>query len=158
VLTSAASTALPGRRSFLPSFMPLAHGIDIVEVERIAQMLQRHGQRFLDRVYTSAEQSYILASRRRDEHLAARFAAKEAVLKALGTGWRSGIGWTDIEIVPLPSGQPTLRLHGRAAQIAQQQRLSDWSISLSHTSQYAVASAVAAEAPATLDAALTRAD
>jgi holo-[acyl-carrier protein] synthase len=121
----------------------IAHGVDIIEVQRIADMLERHGQHFLDRVFTAGEQAYAAASRRRHEHLAARFAAKEAVLKAIGTGWRSGIAWTDVEVVPLPSGQPTVRLHGRAMEAAHEQGIANWSLSLSHTSSYAVASAIA---------------
>jgi holo-[acyl-carrier protein] synthase len=120
----------------------IAHGVDIVEVQRIASMIERHGQQFLDRVFTAGEQAYARDSRRRDEHLAARFAAKEAALKALGTGWRSGIAWTDVEVVPLPSGQPTLRVHGRAAEIAAELGISSWSLSLSHTSSMAVASVI----------------
>ena len=130
----------------------IAHGVDIIEVQRIAEMLERHGQQFLDRVFTAGEQGYSAESRRRNEHLAARFAAKEAVLKALGTGWRSGIAWTDVEVVPLPSGQPTVRLHGRAAEIAGEQRISAWSLSLSHTSNYAVASVIGSDAKSVEDA------
>ena len=85
----------------------VGHGIDLVEVSRIAELLERHGERFLERCFTAAERGYSDASvKRREEHLAARFAAKEAVLKALGTGWRDGIAWTDIEVVRRPSGQP----------------------------------------------------
>jgi holo-[acyl-carrier protein] synthase len=120
----------------------IAHGIDIVEVARISGMLQEHGERLLARLFTPAEQAYAEQSRRRDEHLAARFAAKEAVLKALGTGWRSGIGWTDVEVVLLPSGQPTVRLHGEAAAKAAEQGVTQWSLSLSHTDTHAVASAI----------------
>lgn len=120
----------------------LAHGIDIVEVSRIAEMFDRHGDRFLARIFTPAEQGYALAGRRKHEHLAARFAAKEAVLKAIGTGWRSGIAWTDIEIISLPSGQPTVQLHGRAAEIARELGIANWSISLTHTSSIAAASAI----------------
>ena len=88
--------------------MPIVgHGIDIVETERIRRMCQEHGERFLDRVFTPLEQQYCTANPKRYyEHLAGRFAAKEAVLKVLGTGWRGGIAWTDIEIVKDTSGQP----------------------------------------------------
>jgi holo-[acyl-carrier protein] synthase len=120
----------------------IGHGIDVVSVPRIAAMAGEHGQRFLDRCFTPAEQEYC-GRQRRPEHLAGRFAAKEAILKALGTGWRSGIAWTDAEVVLLPSGQPTVRLHARAAEIAAQLGIDQWSLSISHTSEYAVASAIA---------------
>jgi holo-[acyl-carrier protein] synthase len=120
----------------------LAHGIDIVEVPRIARMLEEHGERFLDRCFTAAERAYCLAGKRRDEHLAARFAAKEAVLKALGTGWKDGIAWTDVEIVRDQSGAPSVRLHGAAARSAAELGIGAWSVSLSHTGAYAVASAI----------------
>ena len=120
----------------------IAHGVDITEVARIAGMIERHGDQFLERVFTGRERAYAAESRRRDEHFAARFAAKEATLKALGTGWRSGISWTDVEVVSLPSGQPTLHLHARAAEIAREQGIGAWSISLSHTENYAVASVI----------------
>jgi holo-[acyl-carrier protein] synthase len=120
----------------------MLHGIDIVEVPRIAEMIERHGEHFLARCFTAAELAYCQAGKRRDEHLAARFAAKEAVLKALGTGWRSGIAWTDVEVQKLPSGQPTLLLHNRAAELAREQGISSWALSLSHTAAYAVASVI----------------
>ena len=122
----------------------IGHGIDIVEVSRIAEMAGEHAERFLERIYTPAERAYCDEGRggRREERLAVRFAAKEAVLKALGTGWRSGIAWTDVEVVLLPSGQPTIRVHGRAAEMAAGLGITSWNLSLSHTSQYAVASAI----------------
>ena len=121
----------------------LGHGIDIIDVERIARSLQEHGERFLDRVFTKNEQAYAADAKRRDEHLAARFAAKEAVMKALGTGWGDGIAWTDVEVVLLSTGQPTVALHGRAAQIAASLGITTWSLSLTHTKSTAAASAIA---------------
>lgn len=121
---------------------PAVHGVDLVEVARIARLLAEHPERFLERVFTPGERDYCLAGRRRDEHLAARFAAKEATLKALGTGWRSGIAWTDVEVSLLPSGAPVLRLQGRAAQVASEQGVSRWLVSLSHTPEYAMASVI----------------
>ena len=121
----------------------IGHGIDIIEVSRIAGMREDHTDRFLERCFTPGERAYAESSRRRDEHLAVRFAAKEAVLKALGTGWRDGIAWTDVEVVLLPTGQPTLQLHGKAAEVAEQLGVRKWSVSLSHTEQYAAASAIA---------------
>jgi holo-[acyl-carrier protein] synthase len=121
----------------------LGHGIDIVETQRIASLLQEHGPRFLDRVYTSAEQEYCCRSPRRQvERLAGRFAAKEAVLKVLGTGWRGGIAWTDMEILPEPSGQPRLQLSGECQRIARELGISRWVVSISHISTHAMASAI----------------
>src|SRR6266567_4342597 len=97
----------------------LGHGIDIVETARIRKLIDQHGAHFLDRVFTPGEQAYCNISRKRSlEHYAGRFAAKEAVLKVLGTGWRGGIAWTDIEIAKEPSGQPHVVLGGECARIA----------------------------------------
>ena len=100
--------------------MPIVgHGIDIVETARIRKLVEQHGPHFLDRVFTAAEQRYCAASPKRYfEHLAGRFAAKEAVLKVLGTGWRGGIAWTDIEVVKESSGQPRIVLTGECLRIA----------------------------------------
>ena len=97
--------------------MIIGHGVDIVETARIERMLGDHPERFLERVFTPGEQSDS-NSTRQHEHLAARFAAKEAALKALGTGWSQGIGWTDIEVVRAENGKPSLKVTGRAAEIA----------------------------------------
>jgi len=123
--------------------MIIGHGIDLVDVARIAASVERHGQRFLDRVFTGAEQAYAAGSKRRLEHLAARFAAKEAALKALGTGWRSGIAWTDVEVISQPSGAPMLHITGRAAEIAAERGIAAWHVSLSHTEFQAMASVIA---------------
>jgi holo-[acyl-carrier protein] synthase len=121
----------------------LGHGIDAVETARVEHLLERHGQRFLDRVFTPGEQSHSAGSRRRAEHLAGRFAAKEACLKALGTGLAQGLAWTEIEVSVLSSGQPTLRLHGRAADLARTLGVREWALSITHTRTIAVASALA---------------
>jgi len=121
----------------------VAHGVDIVACERLRQAIDRHGDRFLRRVFTPAELEYCLARRRRIEHLAGRFAAKEAVLKILGTGWRGGINWTDIEVRNEPSGRPQVFLAGRCLQIAEKRGLSNILISISHIETHAIASAVA---------------
>lgn len=121
---------------------PLIHGIDLTEVSRIGAMVAEHGDKFLERCFTQRERAYAGDRNRRDEHLAARFAAKEAVLKALGTGWAQGIAWTDVEVVLLPSGQPTLALSGKAAELAKQLGISRWVISLSHTESLAIASVI----------------
>ena len=93
-------------------------GIDMVEIARIQQAMDRYGRRFLDRVYLDAEQAYCLRKRKSAESFAARFAAKEAAAKALGIGISSGVSWLEIEVLREPSGRPSLRFHGRAAQIA----------------------------------------
>ncbi|HWB55233.1 MAG TPA: holo-ACP synthase [Tepidisphaeraceae bacterium] len=124
--------------------MIVGHGIDIVETHRLRELLDRHGDRFLNRVFTEAEQNYCRRNPKRFvEHLAGRFAAKEAVLKALGTGWSNGISWTDIEISPSPAGQPKLKLSGVGAEIASRLGISDWQLSISHISTHATASAIA---------------
>ncbi|CAG0951278.1 holo-[acyl-carrier protein] synthase [Phycisphaerales bacterium] len=121
----------------------LGHGIDLVEIRRVGEIFDRHGERFLMRVFTTLEQAHSLPARRRVEHLAGRFAAKEATLKALGTGLSHGIAWTDIEIRVLPSGQPTLRLHGQAESIARTLGVREWHLSISHSRDYAIASVIA---------------
>jgi holo-[acyl-carrier protein] synthase len=125
----------------------LGHGIDIVETERIRRLLDEHGERFLDRVYTKLEQDYANRNtKRRIEHLAGRFAAKEAVLKVLGTGWRGGIAWTDIEIRPEPSGQPVVFLTGECLRIASEMGIVRWHVSISHIGTHATASAIGMQA------------
>ncbi len=123
--------------------MILGHGIDIVETARIARMMQEHGDRFMHRVFTEGERAYVADQRRIIEHLAGRFAAKEAVLKALGTGWGGGILWTDVEVVRERSGQPTVALHGRCLEVARQQGVTRWLLSISHITTHATASAIA---------------
>jgi holo-[acyl-carrier protein] synthase len=124
------------------SLVPLAVGVDLVEIERIGRAVERWGDRFLQRVYTRAEVAHC---RGRVPELAVRFAAKEAVSKALGVGiwWRGGIGWTDVEIRPDRLGKPEVILCGRAAERAQALGLEVWAISLSHSEQQAIAVAVA---------------
>jgi len=123
--------------------MILGHGIDIVATERIRQMLAEHGQRFLDRCFTPAEQAYCARSEKRHvEHLAGRFAVKEAILKVLGTGWRGGISWTDMEVLPNDLGQPILRLSGQAAIVAKQMGIVRWHVSISHIETHATGSAI----------------
>src|SRR5204862_7746986 len=103
--------------------MPIVgHGIDIVETNRIRKLHAEHGQRFLDRVFTPVEQAYCARNPKRYfEHLAGRFAAKEAVLKVIGTGWRGGSAWPDVEIRPEPPGQPKIALSAECLRIALQQ-------------------------------------
>jgi holo-[acyl-carrier protein] synthase len=121
----------------------VAHGIDLVDRPRIEQMVERHGQRFIDRVFTDAEQAYARASRNHIEKLAGRFAAKEAVLKLIGTGWRGKIAWTDIEILNNHFGQPQVTVTGEVKTIAETLGITHISISITHTANFAIASAIA---------------
>ena len=117
----------------------ISTGVDLVEIERVQSIVKRHGERFLSRVYTNRERQ---ETGEKPESLAARFAAKEAVAKALGTGI-GPVKWTEIEIIHSPSHQPVLKLHGNAAQLAKELRLDHWSISLSHSRSQAIAMVVA---------------
>jgi holo-[acyl-carrier protein] synthase len=121
----------------------LAHGIDLVDFPRIEQMIERHGPRFVDRVFTAAEQAYAGRHRNAVEKYAGRFAAKEAVLKLVGTGWRGKIAWTDIEVTNNAAGQPEVTLSGEVKEIADRMRISRISLSITHTGNFAIASAVA---------------
>jgi holo-[acyl-carrier protein] synthase len=115
-------------------------GVDLCEVERIEKAIcSSHGGRFVERVFTAREIAYSERKANRYERYAARFAAKEAGMKALGTGWRGGLGWRDLEVVNLPSGRPTLTLHGRAAEIAEKLRVRNIALSLTHTAEQAMA-------------------
>ncbi|MDR0704644.1 MAG: holo-ACP synthase [Planctomycetaceae bacterium] len=118
-------------------------GTDIIECERIDRMVQRHGSHFVDRVFTKREIQYCTDRKSSDQHFAGRWAAKEAVLKALGTGWISGIAWTDVEVVNESSGAPRIQLHGGAAKIAEEKQLSEIQISISHCKSHAIAFAAA---------------
>jgi holo-[acyl-carrier protein] synthase len=122
----------------------LTSGVDLIEIARVQRALDRHGERFLERVFTPAEIAY---ARRRPAELAARFAAKEAVSKALGVGMRmmarGGIRWHEAEIMGDHRGKPLVRLHGRAAARAAELGLTEWSVSLSHTAEHAIAFVVA---------------
>lgn len=122
----------------------VSHGIDLVEIARIERMIDEHESRFIERCYTPREVQYAEAApRKRLERLAGRFAAKEAILKALGTGWRDGIAWTDMEILPDTLGAPVLTLAGRAAAIAVKAGIGGWTISITHTDSLVMASAIA---------------
>ncbi|MEM7575879.1 MAG: holo-ACP synthase [Planctomycetota bacterium] len=121
----------------------IGHGIDLVDKARIERMLDEHAERFQKRCFTADELAYADGGRRRRiEHLAGRFAAKEAILKVLGTGWSGGIAWTDAEIVREPSGRPSVVLHGRCAEVADGLGIDQWWISISHIETHAVASAI----------------
>ena len=121
----------------------IAHGIDLVDFPRIEQMERRHGERFLNRIFTATEQAYAAANKNRIEKLAGRFAAKEAILKLIGTGWRGKIAWTDIEIINNPAGQPEATLSGEVKKIADKLGVGHISVSITHTGNFAICSAVA---------------
>lgn len=122
--------------------MIIGSGIDLVEIERIQHSVDRYGQRFLNRVYTGAEQAYCLRKKKAAESLAARFAAKEAGAKALGTGISYGVNWLEIEVIREPSGRPTIQFHGRAAEIAARLGVAHAALSITHTADLAMASVV----------------
>jgi len=117
----------------------LGIGTDIAEVRRIQESVHRFGDRFLKRVYTEAERAYAASKANSAERYAARFAAKEAGMKAIGTGWNRGVRWVDFEVVNERSGRPTLHLTGVAAQIAHELGVKRIAISLTHTSEIAFA-------------------
>lgn len=119
--------------------MIVGSGVDIIEVARIAETLERYGARFRERVYRADEIEYCMRKHNAAESFAARFAAKEAAAKALGTGIQNGVGWRDLEIVRAPSGRPSLRFHGRAEAIARQLGVRNANVSLSHTRTHALA-------------------
>ncbi len=121
----------------------VAHGIDLVDCPRIEAMVERHGKRFIERVFTATEQAYAEANKNGIEKLAGRFAAKEAVLKLMGTGWRSKIAWTDVEVINTSSGQPEVTLSGEVEKIAGKLGIKHISVSITHTANFAIASAVA---------------
>ena len=119
--------------------MIVGTGVDLAEVPRIRAAIERHGQRFVERIFTPAEIAYVERKANHFERYAARFAAKEAGMKAIGTGWKGGVLWRDFEVANLPSGQPTLRLHGVASQIAQRLGVRRIALSITHTAELAMA-------------------
>jgi len=119
--------------------MIVGTGVDLAEVPRVRHLVERFGRRFIERVYTPAEIAYVERKANRFERFAARFAAKEAGMKAIGTGWRHGVTWQDFEVANLPSGKPTLRLHGVAARVAEKLGVRNISLSLTHTAEYGLA-------------------
>jgi holo-[acyl-carrier protein] synthase len=121
----------------------LGLGTDIVEIVRIGQMIERHGEQFLTRVYTDEEIRYCQRRKECYQHFAGRWAAKEAVMKTLGTGWTRGVGWQDIEVVAKKTGQPTITIHGGAREFASQMGVDEVLITISHCRAYATATAVA---------------
>jgi len=119
--------------------MILGTGVDLAEVARIREAIERHGERFIQRIYTPGEVAYVERKANKFERYAGRFAAKEAGMKAIGTGWKRGVRWQDFEVSNLPSGRPTLRLHGEAARIAERMGVKTISLSITHTSELGMA-------------------
>jgi holo-[acyl-carrier protein] synthase len=117
-------------------------GTDITEVDRIQRLIEAH-PRFVTTVFTEREIAYCQQKRNRYQHFAARFAAKESVMKVIGKGWLQGIEWTDIEVVSLPSGKPEIRAHASLQRAMQQQGIASFAVSLSHCKSYAIAAVIA---------------
>jgi holo-[acyl-carrier protein] synthase len=122
--------------------MIVGTGIDIAEVPRIRKSIERFGRRFLDRIFTAGEIRYCDSKANREERYAARFAAKEAAMKALGTGWNHGVRWRDCEVARKPGGRPTMVLHGKAAEFATTLGVKHIALSLSHTEEQAIAQVI----------------
>jgi len=122
--------------------MIVGTGIDIAEVDRIRQVIERFGDRFLQRIYTAGEIRYCDSKANRVERYAARFAAKEAAMKALGTGWNHGVRWRDCEVVRMPGGRPTIVFHGKAGEIAARLGVKNAALSISHTAEQAIAQVI----------------
>jgi holo-[acyl-carrier protein] synthase len=122
--------------------MIVGTGIDIAEVPRIRKSIKRFGDRFLHRIYTAGEIRYCDSKANRVERYAARFAAKEAAMKALGTGWSHGVRWRDCEVVRLPGGRPSIAFHGKAGEIAARLGVKHAALSLSHTAEQAIAQVI----------------
>jgi holo-[acyl-carrier protein] synthase len=122
--------------------MIVGTGVDIAEVARIRESVERFGERFLRRVFTEGEIQYCERKANRFESYAARFAAKEAAMKALGTGWNHGIRWRDVEVVRPKGQRPTLQFHGLAAELAQKMGAKNIALSITHTSEQALANVI----------------
>jgi holo-[acyl-carrier protein] synthase len=122
--------------------MIVGTGIDIAEVPRIRQSIERFGDRFLQRIFTAGEIRYCDSKMNRFERYAARFAAKEAAMKALGTGWNHGIRWRDCEVVRLPGGRPTIAFHGKAGEFAAKLGMKNAALSITHTAEQAIAQVI----------------
>lgn len=122
--------------------MIVGTGIDVIEVPRVAASIERFGQRFLERVFTEGEIRYCDSKANRVERYAARFAAKEAGMKALGTGWSQGVRWRDVEVRRQPGGRPTIVFHGKAAEFAARMGVTNIALSLTHTAAEAIAQVI----------------
>jgi holo-[acyl-carrier protein] synthase len=117
-------------------------GIDISEVSRIRETIERRGEAFLKRVFTAAEIAYCRTHRDPYERFAARFAAKEAAMKALGTGWTHGVRWVDLEVVRRPGGRPSLEVHGAAGKIAKKLGVTNIALTITHSANIALAQVI----------------
>lgn len=122
--------------------MIIGLGTDIVEIVRIGQMVERHGEHFINRVFTDDEIAYCQRRKHSYQHFAGRWAAKEAVMKALGTGFVKGIHWRDIEVVPNKAGKPSIELRGGARDLAEQMGITEMMITISHCRAYATATVI----------------
>jgi holo-[acyl-carrier protein] synthase len=122
--------------------MIVGTGIDIIEVPRIADSISRFGDRFLHRIFTEGERRYCDSKANRIERYAARFAAKEAAMKALGTGWNYGVRWRDVEVARQPGQRPTIVFHGKAAEFASRLGAQHAALSISHTAEQAIAQVI----------------
>jgi holo-[acyl-carrier protein] synthase len=118
-------------------------GTDITECLRIARMIERHGELFIERVYTPEEIKYCQTRKQATQHFTGRWAAKEAILKALGTGWRRGISWRDMEIRNEPGGKPTVAVRGGVKDVVEQLGITDILVTISHCRSHATATAIA---------------
>jgi holo-[acyl-carrier protein] synthase len=117
-------------------------GLDIAEIDRIEAAIKRHGAPFLERIYTAGEVAYCEKHKGKYERYAARFAAKEAAMKALGTGWSSGVRWRDIEVVRAPSGKPSLKLEGKALDVATHLGVRNIALTITHSGNLALAEVI----------------
>ncbi len=122
--------------------MIVGTGIDVAEVERVSAAITRYGDRFLERIFTPDERRYCDSKANRFERYAARFAAKEAAMKALGTGWNHGVRWQDCEVVRQPGGRPTIAFHGKAAEFAAKLGVKNTALSITHTAEQAFAQVI----------------
>ena len=122
--------------------MILGTGVDLAEVRRIREAIERYGERFIRRIYTAGEIAYVERKANKFERYAGRFAAKEAGMKAIGTGWKRGVSWQDFEVANLSTGRPTLRLHGEAARIAEKMGVTAISLSITHTAEMGMAQVI----------------
>jgi len=119
--------------------MIVGTGVDLAEVPRVRASIERFGEKFISRIFTPAEIAYVERKANKYERYAARFAAKEAGMKAIGTGWRHGVTWKDFEVANLPTGKPTLRFHGVAARFAEMLHVRNVALSLTHTAELGMA-------------------
>ena len=122
--------------------MIVGTGVDLCEVPRIRASVERFGDKFIQRIFTPAEIAYVQRKANKYERYAARFAAKEAGMKAIGTGWNHGVRWRDIEVARKPGGRPTLLLHGKAAEFAARLGATNIALSLTHTAEQAMAQVI----------------